>query len=57
MGATVSMRHWAQAKPGPDLKFTLRTAPALKKSKPWADYAKSAVPLRAAIERLIKSKS
>jgi hypothetical protein len=51
------MRHWAQAKPGPDLKFTLRTAPALKKSKPWADYAKSAVPLRAAIERLIKSKS
>jgi bifunctional non-homologous end joining protein LigD len=36
----------------------VRTAPALlKKGKPWADYAKSAKPLRAAIERLIKSKS
>ncbi len=39
-------------------KYTVRTAPALlKKSKPWADYARSAKPLRAAIERLIKSKS
>ena len=39
-------------------KFTIRTAPALlKKSKAWATYARSATPLRAAIERLIKSKS
>jgi bifunctional non-homologous end joining protein LigD len=59
-GATVSMPlNWSQVKPGLDpKKFTLRSAPTLlKKSKPWADYGKSAVALRAAIERLIKSKA
>ncbi|CAN5922670.1 DNA ligase D [soil metagenome] len=59
-GATISMPlHWTQVKAGLDpKKYTVRTAPALlKKSKPWADYAKAAKPLRAAIERLIKSKS
>jgi bifunctional non-homologous end joining protein LigD len=59
-GATVSMPiNWSQVKAGLDPRtYTLRTAPGLlKKSKPWADYDKSARPLRAAIERLIKSKS
>ncbi|MBI2740350.1 MAG: DNA ligase D [Rhodospirillales bacterium] len=59
-GATVSMPlNWSQVKAGlAPGKFTIRTAPALlKKSKPWATYAKSATSLRSAIERLIKSKS
>jgi bifunctional non-homologous end joining protein LigD len=59
-GAAVSMPlNWPQVKAGLDPgKFTIHTAPALlKKNKPWATYAKSATPLRAAIERLIKSKS
>ena len=51
--------NWSQVKAGLDpTKFTIRTAPGLlKKSKPWATYAKSATSLRSAIERLIKSKS
>jgi bifunctional non-homologous end joining protein LigD len=59
-GATVSMPlTWPQVKSSLDpKKFTMRTAAALlKKSKAWADYDKAAEPLRAAIERLIKSKS
>jgi bifunctional non-homologous end joining protein LigD len=59
-GATVSMPlNWSQVKAGLDpTKFTLRTAPnLLKKNKPWATYAKSATSLRAAIQRMIKSKS
>lgn len=58
-GATVSMPlDWSQVKAGLDpTKYTVRTAPALlKRSKPWRTYAKSAKPLRAAIERLLKMK-
>lgn len=58
-GATVSMPvEWTQVKAGLDpAKYTVRTAPALlKRGKPWRTYAKSAKPLRAAIERLLKMK-
>ncbi|MBV8393393.1 MAG: non-homologous end-joining DNA ligase, partial [Alphaproteobacteria bacterium] len=58
-GAPVSMPiEWGQVKAGLDpMKFTLRTAPALlRKQKPWANYANSAKPLRAAIEALIETK-
>ena len=58
-GAPVSMPlEWSQVKAGLDpRRFTVRTAPAfLKKQQPWRDYAKSARPLRSAIERLIESK-
>ncbi|MCC8429089.1 DNA ligase D [Reyranella aquatilis] len=57
-GAPVSMPiEWTQVKAGLDpMKYTVRTAPALlRKSKPWKDYATSAKPLRAAIEKLVKS--
>ncbi|WP_421995729.1 DNA ligase D [Reyranella sp.] len=57
-GATVSMPlDWTQVKAGLDpRRFTVRTAPGLlKRRKPWATYARSARPLRLAIERLIKS--
>ena len=54
-GATVSMPiAWTLVKKGLDPKaYTLRTAPALlRKSKPWPDYAKAAVSLKAAIRKL-----
>ncbi len=57
-GATVSMPlEWTQVKAGLDpRKYTLRTVPALlKRAKPWRTYAKSARPLRAAIQKLLKS--
>ena len=58
-GATVSMPiEWTQVKAGLDpTKYTVRTAPALlKRNKPWKTYARSARSLRAAIEKLVKSK-
>ena len=58
-GAPVSMPlSWTQVKSGLDPKrFTIRTAPALlRKSRPWAAYARSATPLRRAIERLLKGR-
>jgi bifunctional non-homologous end joining protein LigD len=54
-GAPVSMPlTWSQAKPGLDpARFTIETVPALlKKTKPWADYAKSARPFESAAKRL-----
>src|SRR6185436_18161220 len=57
-GATVSMPLvWRAVRKGLDPKrFTLRTAAGLlKRSKAWADYGKAAVPLRAAIEKLVKA--
>lgn len=54
-GAPVSMPvPWSQVKSGLDpTRYTLRTAPALiKKSNPWADYAKGAKPYPAAAKRL-----
>ena len=58
-GATVSMPvDWPQVRAGLDpKKFTVRTAPALlRKNRPWKDYAKSAKPLRQAIEQLLKTR-
>jgi bifunctional non-homologous end joining protein LigD len=58
-GATVSMPvDWPQVRAGLDpKKFTVRTAPALlRKNRPWKDYARSAKPLRQAIEQLLKTR-
>jgi bifunctional non-homologous end joining protein LigD len=55
-GAPVSMPlHWAMVKANLDPKrYTVRSAAALLfKSKPWADYAQAARPLRDAISRLV----
>ncbi|WP_395018788.1 DNA ligase D [Dongia sp.] len=58
-GATVAMPlNWPQVKTGLDPKrYTIDTAwAALKKSKAWSDYAKSAKPLQVALERMAKSR-
>jgi bifunctional non-homologous end joining protein LigD len=58
-GATVAMPlNWQQVKNGLDpKKYTIETAwAALKKSKAWSDYAKSAKPLQTALERMEKSR-
>ena len=58
-GATVAMPlNWPQVKAGLDpKKYTVETArAALKKSKAWSDYAKSAKPLQTALERMKKSR-
>jgi bifunctional non-homologous end joining protein LigD len=56
-GAPVSMPvEWSQVRAGLDPKrFTMTTAPAhLKRAKPWADYAKGARSLAAAIRKFLK---
>jgi bifunctional non-homologous end joining protein LigD len=58
-GATVAMPlNWPQVKAGLEpKKYTIETAwAALKKSKAWDDYAKSAKPLQTALERMKKSR-
>jgi bifunctional non-homologous end joining protein LigD len=58
-GATVAMPlNWPQVKSGLDpKKYTIETAwAALKKSKAWSDYAKSAKPLQTALQRMKKSR-
>jgi bifunctional non-homologous end joining protein LigD len=61
-GATVSMPlNWKDVRPGLDPEaYTVRTAPKLLgKTKPWADYAKSARPLTSAVRqitRLVKTR-
>jgi bifunctional non-homologous end joining protein LigD len=55
-GAPVSMPlTWAQVRTGLDpRRFNIATAPDLMtKTKPWADYYKSARPLKAAIRKLV----
>ena len=59
VGATVSMPvDWPQVRAGLDpQKYMVRTTPALlRKNRPWKDYAKSAKPLRQAIEQLLKTR-
>jgi bifunctional non-homologous end joining protein LigD len=57
-GAPVSMPlDWDDVKTSLDpARYTIATAPPLMiKSQPWADYARSARSLKAAIQRLLKS--
>jgi len=56
-GAPVSMPlNWKDVRPGLDPKvFTVRTAPKLlEKTKPWADYAKGARALTAAVRQITR---
>lgn len=58
-GAPVSMPLlWSQVRKGLDpARYTVRTAPAaLRRSRPWGDYAGAAGSLRAAITRLTRSR-
>jgi bifunctional non-homologous end joining protein LigD len=55
-GAPVSMPvTWAQVRRGLDpMRFTMRTVPALLgKTKAWAEYGKSARPLKGAVQKLL----
>ncbi len=58
-GAPVAMpMNWSQVRAGLDPnRFTIKTAPSqLAKSKPWADYCDSEVPLKAAIQKLLRQR-
>jgi bifunctional non-homologous end joining protein LigD len=58
-GAPVSMPlNWSQVRAGLDPnRFTIKTAPMLlAKSKPWVDYFDSEVPLKSAIQKLLRQK-
>jgi bifunctional non-homologous end joining protein LigD len=58
-GAPVSMPlNWSQVRVALDPnRFTIKTAPMLlAKGKPWADYFDSEVPLKAAIQKLLRQK-
>ena len=55
-GAPVSMPvTWAQVRRGLDpMRFTMRTVPSLLgKTKAWAEYGKSARPLKGAVQKLL----
>lgn len=60
LGAPVSMPlHWSQVRAGLDaMRFTIKSAPSLlAKAKPWADYCESEVPLKSAIQTLVRRKA
>jgi bifunctional non-homologous end joining protein LigD len=50
--------NWSQVRVALDPnRFTIKTAPMLlAKGKPWADYFDSEVPLKAAIQKLLRQK-
>lgn len=58
-GAPVSMPlHWSQLRAGLNpSRFTIKTTPfQLYRNKPWAEYCESEVPLKSAIQKLLKHK-